>query len=65
MEYILKKGNIVDWRENTLEYVSVIKLDENMVHIEFKDRTVCFIGNDTTINNILCKSSEEIINNLK
>lgn len=64
MEYIVKQGKIVEWRNNTLEYVSSIKLDENMVHVEFTDRIVLFIANDTTVNNALCTSANEIINEL-
>jgi hypothetical protein len=64
MEYIVKQGNAIEWRENTLEYVNVNKIDDSMVHIEFTDRVVCFIANDTTVNDVLCASSDEIINEL-
>jgi hypothetical protein len=64
MEYIVKQGNTVEWRENTLEYVNVNKIDDSMVHIEFTDRVVCFIANDTIVNEALCTSSDEIINEL-
>jgi hypothetical protein len=64
MEYIVKQSNTVEWRENTLEYVNVNKIDDSMVHIEFVDRVVCFIANDTTVNDVLCASSDEIINEL-
>jgi hypothetical protein len=64
MEYIVKSSNTVEWRNNTLEYVNVNKIDDSMVHIEFTDRVVCFISNDTTVNEVLCTSSDEIINEL-
>lgn len=64
MEYIVKSGNTIEWRENTLKYVNVNKIDDSMVHIDFADRIVCFISNDTTVNDVLCTSSDEIINEL-
>jgi hypothetical protein len=64
MENIVKSGNTIEWRNNTLEYVNVNKIDDSMVHIEFTDRVVCFIANDTTVNDVLCTSSDEIINEL-
>ena len=64
METILKQGNTIEWRNNTLEYVTAHRIDDSMVHIEFIDRIVCFIANDTTINDMLCASSDEIIEQL-
>jgi hypothetical protein len=64
MENIVKQGNTIDWRNKSLEYVTVHKMDDNMVHVEFTDIVVCFIANDTTINGVLCTSRDEIIEQL-
>lgn len=64
MEILIKNGNEVVWRETNLELKEAEKLDDNMVHCHFSDRTVCFIGGDTKINGVLCDSADEIVSKL-
>jgi hypothetical protein len=64
METIVKQGNTIEWRNKSLEYLRANKMDDNMVHVEFTDIVVCFLANDTTINDVLCTSSDEIIEQL-
>jgi hypothetical protein len=61
MEHIIKNDLEVNWRNNQLTFVSTTKIDDNIAQVEFESCVVLFVANDTTINNILCKSADEIV----
>ena len=64
MEYIVKSGNTVEWRGLELNYVDVRKINDNMVHIMFNDRLVCFLIDDVELNGVVYNNADEFISEL-
>lgn len=74
----LEENNIITWEKPEPDGYSIRKyritgyeiVDEITVHLELlglvsgKTIIVCFLGQETEINEVLCNTSQEIINNL-
>jgi hypothetical protein len=64
MDYIEINNNIITYRGFEYQYESYEKIDDMCVHIYMGNGIYAFMGNNTTINNILCINSDEIISYL-
>ena len=64
MDYIEINNDIVTYRRFVYQYESYEKIDDMCVHIYMGDGIYALMGNNTTINNILCINSDEIISYL-
>ena len=47
-----------------MEYVSCVKLDDNMIHVNFETQTILFFADDTELNGVVYSNSDELINAL-
>jgi hypothetical protein len=64
MEYLIKNGNKVEFRNQNLIYVNSEKLDEQAIHINFITQTNLFFAYDTDLNGIVYSNSDDFINAL-
>lgn len=64
MDYININNNIITYRGFEYQYESYEKIDDMCVHIYMGNGIYAFMGNNTTINNILCINADEIISHL-
>jgi hypothetical protein len=64
MEYLIKIGNNVEFRNQHLIYVNSEKLDEQSIHVNFETQTNLFFAYDTDLNGIIYEDSDKLINAL-
>jgi hypothetical protein len=64
MEYLIKIGNNVEFRNQHLIYVNSEKLDEQSIHINFETQTNLFFACDTDLNGVVYLNSDELIDAL-
>lgn len=61
MEYLIKQGNNVEFRNQNLIYVNSEKLDEQAIHINFETQTNLFFAYDTELNGVVYEDSHKLI----
>ena len=64
MDYININNNIITYRGSEYQYETYEKIDDMCVHIYMGNGIYALMGNNTTINNILCINADEIISYL-
>jgi hypothetical protein len=64
MDNITINNNTITYRGSEYQYESYEKIDDMCVHIFMGGGIYAFIGNNTTINNILCINADAIISYL-
>ena len=62
MQILTKQGNTVTFRGQELTYVSCVKLDDNMIHVNFETQTILFFADDTEFNGVVYSNSDQLIN---
>lgn len=62
MQILTKQGNTVTFRGQELTYVSCVKLDDNMIHVNFETQTILFFADDTELNGVVYSNSDQLIN---
>ena len=62
MQILTKQGNTVTFRGQELTYVSCVKLDDNMIHVNFETQTTLFFADDTELNGVVYSNSDQLIN---
>jgi hypothetical protein len=61
MDYIEINRGIITYRGSEYQYESYERVDDMCVHVFMSGGVYAFIGNECTINNVLCINSDEII----
>jgi hypothetical protein len=64
MEILIKNGNTITFRNTDYVYVSSEKVDDNSVHINFKEQTNIFLVVDTELNGIVYSNADALIESL-
>lgn len=63
-QYLTYNAGIIFWRNENHTLISIEKVDDMTIHLQFHDSTYCFLGNLTYINGILQTTADEIIQTL-
>lgn len=62
MQYLTIQSNQVEWNDQNYILGAVEQIDSMSVHVELSDEIYCFIGGDTSINEVVCNNAQDIGN---